>query len=122
MELFLLDTLKTIFLMEDLTQEWTKLGPFFPKSIHFVRFSNKSRGDLPHLPLPSCAPATPVFLLKKDAHLRCYFANSANFFRRATLQNTTEKLCLKNLSSISLLKSDSHRPKIFVSFSSMIAL
>ena len=32
---FSLDTLKTTILMEDLTQEWTQLGPFFPKSGHF---------------------------------------------------------------------------------------
>ena len=100
-----------------------RIRAFFSKINSFFSVFKKSRGDLIPLPSsPSCAPATPVFLLKKDAHLRCYFANSANFFRRATLQNTTEKLCLKNLSSISLLKSDSHRPKIFVSFSSMIAL
>ena len=31
LELFLLDTLKTTFWMEDSTQRWTQLGPFFPK-------------------------------------------------------------------------------------------
>ena len=57
MELFLLDTLKTSFSMEDLTQEWTQLGLFFPKWGHFFRFSNKSRGGLPPpAPPPSCAP------------------------------------------------------------------
>ena len=40
LELFLLDTLKTTFWMEDSTQEWTQLGLFSPKSGHFFRFSN----------------------------------------------------------------------------------
>ena len=52
LELFLLDTLKTTFWMEDWTQEWTQLGLFFPKLGHFFRFSKKGRGGLlPSLPL-----------------------------------------------------------------------
>ena len=31
-EFFLLDTLKNIFWMGNLTQRWIKSGPFFPKS------------------------------------------------------------------------------------------
>ena len=38
LELFLLDSLKTTFLMEDLTQEWTKLGPFFQNQGIFFDF------------------------------------------------------------------------------------
>ena len=65
LELFLLDTLKTTFWMEDLAKGWTQLGPFFSKSGHFFRFSKKGRGGLPpdptalHPPLappPSSAP------------------------------------------------------------------
>ena len=40
--------------MEDSTQGWTQLGPFFPKSGPFFRFSKKGRGGLLSL-LPSCA-------------------------------------------------------------------
>ena len=46
-KLFLLDTLQTTFWMEDLTQVWTQLGSFFPKSGHFSRFSKKGRGGSP---------------------------------------------------------------------------
>ena len=35
LEFFLLDTLKSTFLMENLTQRWIQSGPFFPKSGHF---------------------------------------------------------------------------------------
>ena len=39
--------------MEDLTQEWTQLGPFFPKSGHFFRLSKKGQGrPPPHSSLP----------------------------------------------------------------------
>ena len=48
---FHLDTLKTTFLMEDLSQEWTQLGYFFPKSGQLFPFSNKVRNGL--LPPPS---------------------------------------------------------------------
>ena len=50
LEVFLLVTLKTRFSMEDSSQGWTQLGPFFPKSGHFFRF--------PH-PLPPAPPPTP---------------------------------------------------------------
>ena len=53
-ELFLLGALKTTFWMEDITQEWTQLGSFFPKSRHFFRFSRKRRGGI-RPPRPSCA-------------------------------------------------------------------
>ena len=36
LEFFLLDTLKTTFWMEILTQRWTLSGPFFPKSGYFL--------------------------------------------------------------------------------------
>ena len=52
LEVFLLVTLKTRFSMEDSSQGWTQLGPFFPKSGYFFR--------IPHpllLPAPlSCGP------------------------------------------------------------------
>ena len=41
--------------MEDSTQGWTQLGPFFPKSGHFFQFSKKGRGDPPPTyPLVAC--------------------------------------------------------------------
>ena len=50
--------------MEDSNQVWTQLGPFFPKSGHFFRFSKKGRGGLPAPPPPpSCVPALRVTLL-----------------------------------------------------------
>ena len=58
LELFLLDTLKTIFWMEDSTQGWTQLGPFFPKSGHFFRFWKKGRVGL--LPLVACLLSSKV--------------------------------------------------------------
>ena len=51
MEFFLLDTLKTTFWIEYLTQRWTLSGPFSEKSRHFFRFSKKGRGGLPLPPL-----------------------------------------------------------------------
>ena len=42
MEFFLLDTHKTTFWMENLTQRWTQSGPFFPKLGHFFRFSRRA--------------------------------------------------------------------------------
>ena len=52
LEVFLLVTLKTRFSMEDSSQGWTQLGPFFPKSGYFFR--------IPHPPSPpaplSCGP------------------------------------------------------------------
>ena len=42
LELFLLDTLKTAFLMEDSTQGWIELGPFFQN-----QGTKKGRDDLP---------------------------------------------------------------------------
>ena len=52
LKFFLLDTLKTIFGMENLTQRWTQSGPFCPKSGHF-QFSKRA-GEDSSLPL-SCA-------------------------------------------------------------------
>ena len=51
--------------MEDSNQVWTQLGPFFPKSGHFFRFSKKGRGGLPAPPPPhpSCVPALRLTLL-----------------------------------------------------------
>ena len=43
---FLLDTLKTTFWMENLTQRWIQSGTFFTKSGHFFLFSKKGRGGL----------------------------------------------------------------------------
>ena len=51
LELFLLDTLKITFCMEDSTQGWTQLRTFFPKSVHFFGFSKKGREGLPPPPL-----------------------------------------------------------------------
>ena len=65
LELFLLDTLKTIFWIEHLTQGWTQLGPFFPKSGHSFQFSKKGRGGPPSP--PSCAPK---YLSKKNFHMK----------------------------------------------------
>ena len=56
LEFFLLDTLKTTFWIENLTQRWTQLGPFFPKLGHFFQFSKR---------------AVEVFLLPLIAHLEC---------------------------------------------------
>ena len=52
LELFSLDTLKTTFLMEDSTQGYTQLGPFFQNQGTFFRFSKKGIVGLPppHLP------------------------------------------------------------------------
>ena len=50
LEIFLLDTLKTIFWTENLTQGWTKSGPFFPKSGHSFSIFKKRREDLPSPP------------------------------------------------------------------------
>ena len=47
LELFLLDSLKTTFRMENSTQKWTQLELFFPKSGHFFHFSKKCQGGLP---------------------------------------------------------------------------
>ena len=55
LELFTLDTLKTTFWMEDSTQVWTQLGPFFQNQGTYFRFLKKGRGGLPPI-LPSCAP------------------------------------------------------------------
>ena len=56
LEFFLLDTLKTTFWMENLTQRWIQSGPFYSKSGYFCRFWKKGKGGLPLFPL-SCAPA-----------------------------------------------------------------
>ena len=42
--------------MENLTERWTELGSFFPKSGHFFRFSKRA-GEVSPLPL-SCAPVS----------------------------------------------------------------
>ena len=47
---FFLDTLKTTFWMEYLTQKMVTIRVFFPKSGHFSRFSKKGRGGLPYTP------------------------------------------------------------------------
>ena len=39
LDFFLLDTLKNIFWMENLTQIWTQSRPFFPKSGQFFRIN-----------------------------------------------------------------------------------
>ena len=54
LELFLLDTLKTTFSMENSTQEWTQLGPSFQNQGTFLDFK-KGQGRSP--PFPSnCSP------------------------------------------------------------------
>ena len=53
LELFVLDTLKTIFSMVNLTSGWTKLGPFSPKPGHFFDFQERVGGP-PHSPLVAC--------------------------------------------------------------------
>ena len=50
LEILLLDTLKTIFLMENLTQRWTQTGTFFTKLEHYFWFS-KQAGIACPLPL-----------------------------------------------------------------------
>ena len=52
-EFFLLDTLKTIFWTENLTQRWMQSGFFFPKWGHFFRFSKRA-GEASPLPF-SCS-------------------------------------------------------------------
>ena len=47
LEFFLVDTFKTTFWVENVTQRWTPTGPFFPKSGCFFFFSKTSRGGLP---------------------------------------------------------------------------
>ena len=42
--------------MENLTQRWTQLGSFLPKSEHFFQFSKKA-GEASHVPL-SCVPVS----------------------------------------------------------------
>ena len=37
--------------MENFPPKWTKSGPFFPNSEHYLWFWKKGRGDLLHLPL-----------------------------------------------------------------------
>ena len=54
LDFFLLDALKTIFWMENLTQRWTKSGPFFPKSGLVFWFSKRAGGGVSLL-LLSCA-------------------------------------------------------------------
>ena len=51
LELFPLDTLKTTFSIEDLTQGWTQLEPFFQNQGTFFRFLKKSKVGLPSAPL-----------------------------------------------------------------------
>ena len=47
MELFLLDTLKITFGMEESSQGWTQLGPFFPRSGHFFSIFKQEQGRSP---------------------------------------------------------------------------
>ena len=56
MELFLLDTLKTTFRMEDSTQQWAQLGLFPPKIRVLFPIFKKGQGRLPP-PSPSCTAA-----------------------------------------------------------------
>ena len=56
LELFLLDTLKTMFWMEDLAQGWTQLGPFFQNQGTFFDFQ-KGQGRPP--PWPNHPPPSP---------------------------------------------------------------
>ena len=53
MELLLLDTLKTTFSMEDLTQGWTLLGTVFD----FQKRQGRPTPYPPPTPTPICAPA-----------------------------------------------------------------
>ena len=53
---FLLDTLKTTFWVENLTQWWTQSVPLLPQSGHFFLFSKRA-GDTSPL-LPSCTPVS----------------------------------------------------------------
>ena len=50
LELFLLETLKTTFWMEDLTPGWAQLVSFFLKSVHFFDFWKKLKEASPPLP------------------------------------------------------------------------
>ena len=58
LELFLLDTLKTTILMENLIQWWTQSRPFFPNSWYFFRFSKRTKEGSPFL--PNCVPVSVV--------------------------------------------------------------
>ena len=49
------DTLKTTFLMENLTQRWTLVGPFLSKIRRLFPISKKRKGRPPPSP-PSCVP------------------------------------------------------------------
>ena len=61
LEIFLPDTLKTTFWMENLTQRWTQSGLFFPKYRHFFRFSKRAGKTSPlH---PSCMPENTLISL-----------------------------------------------------------
>ena len=53
LEFFLLDTLKTTFWMENLTQRWTQSGPFFQKPGHFFQFFKRA-GEASPLPVVAC--------------------------------------------------------------------
>ena len=55
LEFFLLDTIKTTFWMEILTQRWTLSGPFFPKIRALFMIFKKGRGGLSPSP-PFCTP------------------------------------------------------------------
>ena len=50
LEIFVLDTFKTTFWMENLTKRWTQSGPFFPKSGNISWFQ-KGHPRLPLSPL-----------------------------------------------------------------------
>ena len=57
LEIFLLDTLETKFQMENLTQQWTHSGLFFPKSISFLFQFSLRAGEASPL-RPNCAPVS----------------------------------------------------------------
>ena len=65
MEFFLLDTLKTTFCMEDLTQGWTQLEPFFQTQGTFFDFQKRVGEAYPPPPPPSYAPALTKAALRK---------------------------------------------------------
>ena len=55
-ELFLLDTLKTTFWMENLTQKWKQSGHFLQNQGTFFSIFKIGQGSLPPSHPPSCSP------------------------------------------------------------------
>ena len=56
LEIFLVDTLKTTYWMENVTQKWAQLGLFCPKQDTFFNFQPRTGED--SQASPSCAPAS----------------------------------------------------------------